>query len=226
MQPMHAARDKETGERRMGAGVRWGAVLLAALLLLIAGVRLYSWLSRGQETRVIVLVNPWNSVDNADFKPRLKDVGNGIKLDRSCVKDLNQMLADCRAAGFEPVLLAGYRDREEQQECFDRGESRTRPGYSEHELGLAVDLADASNLSLDRSLAESGAQKWLTDNCWRYGFIQRYPVDGMATTGVAYEPWHYRYVGLAAAEQINTLNITLEEYMSMFFSETAEIVIE
>ena len=219
MQPRHAAKDNGSGERRRETGVRWGAVLLTALLLLIVGIRLYSWLSRGQETRVIVLVNPWNSVDNADFKPHLQDVGNGIKLDRSCVKDLNQMLEDCRAAGFEPVLLDGYRDREEQQARFDRGESRTRPGYSEHELGLAVDLADAGS-------GGSGALKWLADNSWRYGFILRYPQDGSATTGVAYEPWHYRYVGLAAAEQINTMNITLEEYMSMFFSETAEIVIE
>ena len=56
-------------------------------------------------------------------------------------------------------------------------------------------------------------QKWLMENCWRYGFILRYPKDKIDITGIIYEPWHYRYVGLEVAKELHESGLTLEEYM-------------
>lgn len=82
------------------------------------------------------------------------------------------------------------------------------PGTSEHQLGLAVDInADTSKCSRD------DVYNWLLDNSYKYGFIQRYPSGKTSITGVANEPWHYRYVGKEAAEEIHQSGLCLEEYV-------------
>ena len=63
-------------------------------------------------------------------------------------------------------------------------------------------------------------QKWLMENCWKYGFILRYPVNKSEITGVIFEPWHYRYVGEKAAKEITEQDITLEEYLGAAAVET------
>ena len=75
------------------------------------------------------------------------------------------------------------------------------------ELGLAVDINSISGEQ------EFDIYRWLADNAHRYGFILRYPEGKEAITGIAYEPWHYRYVGKAAAEEIYDTGLTLEEYL-------------
>jgi D-alanyl-D-alanine carboxypeptidase len=209
-------------------------MLAAAVLLLLAlvGIRLHGWLAQRDGTRVIVLVNPWNDVDNCGFKPRLKTV-EGVQVDASCTADLERMLADCRASGCSITLTAGYRSRDEQLMLFNNevnkqmgagysadraytiAEQRVgRPGTSEHEIGLAIDVQGAT------------AQAWMRENAWRYGFILRYPEGSEGITGRSADSAHYRYVGVTAAQQIHELNITLEEYMGMFYTQEAEIVIE
>ena len=82
------------------------------------------------------------------------------------------------------------------------------PGTSEHQLGLAVDInADTSKCSRD------DVYNWLLENSYKYGFIQRYPSGKTSITGVANEPWHYRYVGKKAAEEIHQSGMCLEEYV-------------
>lgn len=82
------------------------------------------------------------------------------------------------------------------------------PGTSEHELGIAVDInSEGSGSEAD------GLYQWLSENAYRYGFIQRYPQDKSDITGISYEPWHYRYVGREAAEEIYSEGICLEEYL-------------
>ena len=87
------------------------------------------------------------------------------------------------------------------------------PGTSEHELGLAVDLVDGNNYSLDESQESTPAQKWLMENCWDYGWILRYPNDKTEVTGIIYEPWHYRYVGGEHAKAIYESGLCLEEWL-------------
>ncbi len=228
---------KNTGEhaapkRGLRPSVKIAIAVLAAALLIWTGFRVFHWVEQRGDTRVIVLVNPWNDVENSGFSPKLKTV-EGIQVDKSCVEQLTEMLEACRAAGTPITLTAGYRSPEEQLTLFENEVSRQRaagrdadtayllaeqrvatPGTSEHQLGLAVDVQGTT------------AQEWMRENAWRYGFILRYPEGSESITGRSADSSHYRYVGLTAAEQIYSLDICLEEYMGMFFTQDAEIVLD
>jgi D-alanyl-D-alanine carboxypeptidase len=217
-------------EIKLSVKIALAAVVL--LLVVLAGFRVAHWTSQREDARVLVLVNPWNDVKASSFKPRLKTV-EGVQVDRSCVGDLEEMLADCRTAGVTVTVTAGYRTADEQLRMFQNEVDRQmrsgvnadrayamaeqrmgNAGTSEHELGLAIDVQGAA------------AQSWLRDNAWRYGFILRYPEGSESITGRSADSGHFRYVGRSAAEQIYSLNITLEEYMGMFFTQDAEIVLD
>ena len=212
--------------------VKIAAALLGVLLLVLVGLRLRNWMEQRAEARNVVLVNPWNDVDKSGFRPRLTEV-EGVPVDKSCAGDLEKMMADCRATGCPITLTDGFRTRDEQLTVFNNEVDRQMlagrgsdaaytiaeqrvgaPGTSEHELGLAVDFQGAA------------AQSWLRENAWRYGFILRYPAGCEAVTGRSADDAHYRYVGLTVSLQMYELGITLEEYMGMFYTQEAEIVIE
>lgn len=224
---------------RMGV---FGALLCLAVLGLLL-MRMLIWSGERQQTRLLVLVNDWNSMDSADFKVNLEKLPCGIEVDSHCAADLEKMLYDCRLAGCDPVLLTGYRCREEQKLLYeneyrqyteqgktsDEAEALSvrrvsRPGRCEHELGLSVDIVDGNYRQLDSAQAETDTAKWLRENSCRYGFVLRYPENSESITGMVYQPWHYRYVGKKAAEQMTELGICLEEYVQMFFSEKAVII--
>ena len=88
-----------------------------------------------------------------------------------------------------------------------------RPGTSEHQTGLAVDIVSLSNQMLDETQESTPEFQWLAENAWKYGFILRYPEDKSEKTGIAYEPWHFRFVGKEAAAEIHDLGLCLEEYL-------------
>lgn len=88
-----------------------------------------------------------------------------------------------------------------------------RPGTSEHHVGLAADVLGSGYASLEESFENTPAFAWLKAHCAEYGFILRYPKEKEDITGVIYEPWHYRYVGVEAATEIMRRGITLEEYL-------------
>ena len=154
-------------------------------------------------------------------------LSNGEQVDARIYPALQQMFDDMRAQGLFPVVASGFRTRETQQQILDdkieayRDEGYSDrearalaedwvalPGTSEHELGLAVDI-NADNVN------STGQEvyDWLLQNAWRYGFIQRYPADKTDITGISNEPWHYRYVGREAAEDITEQGLCLEEYL-------------
>lgn len=179
----------------------------------------------------LILVNRWNLLPE-DYEPTVKYLNNGHAIDERAYDDLQDMLADCRAAGLSPVICSSYRTMEKQKELFSNkvneymaqgyskneaekkaGELVAVPGTSEHQLGLALDIVDMSNQILNESQEDTAVQKWLMDNSWKYGFILRYPTDKSNTTGISYEPWHYRYVGKQAAKEIYDAQICLEEYL-------------
>ncbi len=221
------------------------AALVCAVMLALLALRVFSWTGKRQEASFLALVNPWNPTEFCGFEPRLTDIGGGMRADVHCAEALKQMLSDCAAAGCPASVSAAYRSADEQRELYDSrvlelvsgGLSEDaaaaaaaaqlgEPGCCEHETGLAVDLLDAGNPAMDLSQADTAAQRWLADNCRNYGFILRYPPGTEDITGMDYQPWHYRYVGAEAAEQIYQLGLTLEEYVSMFYSEEAVIVFE
>ena len=142
------------------------------------------------------------------------------------------MFDDARAAGLELFVREGYRTTQDQKQIMEEriqqyrneGYSRSEakelaekyvavPGTSEHELGIAVDInADTSKCSSD------AVYTWLANNAYRYGFIKRYPSEKTEITGVNNEPWHYRYVGVEAAKEIQERGICLEEYIDLLKS--------
>lgn len=179
----------------------------------------------------LILVNPWNFIPE-DYEVTLKSIGDGHKVDERCYDDLQAMLEACRAEGLSPIICSSYRTQEKQESLFqnkiqrliNQGYSEEEapveaakvvavPGTSEHQLGLALDIVDVSNQALDESQEGTPVQQWLMAHSWEYGFILRYPNEKSEITGIIYEPWHYRYVGREAAEEIYTQGVCLEEYL-------------
>lgn len=152
---------------------------------------------------------------------------------------LSALEAMCLAAEADGVfgidITSAYRSYERQAYLFDyyteqemkkdpslnQEEARRivetyscRAGTSEHQTGLAVDLrlrGDDRTL-LEESFAQTQAGRWLADNCARFGFVLRYPADKTAITGIQFEPWHFRFVGYAAANEMQEKGMCLEEY--------------
>ena len=118
------------------------------------------------------------------------------------------------------LAQSGYRSYELQENLYtgyvaSHGQESAdlesaKPGHSEHQLGLAMDLSIDG--TLDESFGLTEQFDWLQENAYKYGYILRYPKDKVYMTGYAYEPWHYRYVGVEAATIIHNEDITYEEY--------------
>ena len=107
------------------------------------------------------------------------------------------------------MISGGYRDEDEQEQLYrEKGSDYALPpGYSEHNLGLSMDIG-----STRRSIDRSPEGKWLKEHAWAHGFILRYPQDKTEITGIQYEPWHFRYVR-PHSMIMKELNLTLEEYL-------------
>ncbi len=183
------------------------------------------------EDEFLLLVNRYNPLPEG-FSVSLADIGRGHKVDGRIYGDTEAMLRDMREAGLSPVVCSSYRTEEKQKSLFEAevggyladGYSRAEaegaaagwvaaPGTSEHQTGLALDIVDESYQLLDRGQEATPVQRWLSENAYRYGFILRYPNGKSEITGVNYEPWHYRYVGKAAAREIYDSGVCLEEYL-------------
>ena len=154
------------------------------------------------------------------------------KLTKVAAEALEELYAAALAEeGLTIYGVSGYRSYDRQYDIYGaniitRGTRETNlysaaPGTSEHQTGLAMDVSCKSiNYALDNRFASTPEGKWLAENCWRFGFILRYPKDKEAITGYAYEPWHIRYVGIPLAYYLYTNNLTLEEYYGAPFSLT------
>ena len=94
-----------------------------------------------------------------------------------------------------------------------------RPGTREHQLGYAVDITDSGYRKLNKDQEKTATQQWLMANCRDYGFIVRYPTGTTNITGIIYEPWHYRYVGVELAAELKESGITLEEYLDQLTND-------
>ena len=232
----HAAATPETEKENRRKWFLLIAMLLSLAVLIVSIVflaRIKGWGGRGESTSLLSIVNAETAAPE-DHQQSLSFIDDEHMVDARCAADLEALLAACRAAGFDPAVTAAYRSSSEQRELFNiltesymgQGadvESAKRlaekkiplPGHSEHQLGLAVDLADGDPNEKD----QVPMQNWLAAHAWEYGFILRYPQGKESVTGHGFEPEHYRYVGPAAAKQIHELDLTLEEYVSMFYTK-------
>jgi len=160
-------------------------------------------------------------------------LSNGMIVDARIVDALNGMIAQARADGVSIFVCSAYRTVEYQEGLFERKINQyiakgydeqsaydiaktivAIPKTSEHHTGLAVDIITPSYQILDEGFERTDAYIWLKENCAEFGFILRYPNEKSEITGIIYEPWHYRYVGVKEAKEIMVQGITLEEYLS------------
>jgi len=179
----------------------------------------------------LILVNKWNPIPDG-YEVKLTKLKNGLSVDERCYPDLHRMMDDCRADGLEPVICSAYRTQEKQESLFERQIGKWKdkgysdeqakikaaelvavPGTSEHQLGLALDIVDNDYQMLDEEQENTAVQQWLMNNSWKYGFILRYPTDKKEITGITYEPWHYRYVGVDNAKAVYESGLCLEEFL-------------
>nr|WP_245406069.1 M15 family metallopeptidase [Lysinibacillus fusiformis] len=142
-------------------------------------------------------------------------------------KALNQMLEAAKQQGFDLVAFSGYRSFEYQTTLYNNYVNRdgqaaadrysARPGYSEHQTGLAFDIGERGkeDVWLTEEFGETPAGQWLFAHAQEYGFILRFPQNKEEITGYMYESWHYRYVGKDVAKEIAKQSITLEEYLGV-----------
>lgn len=191
-------------------------------------------LQEDQENGLFILVNkdPENHLDPSyvpeDLEPIryfAEDRNKYTRFMRAEAADAFHRLVEAAAEdGIDIVMTTAYRSYDFQQILWDnyvaqKGEEEAnktsaRPGESEHQTGLAVDLSTSEiDYRNSSDFADTKAGHWVAEHAHEYGFILRYPEDKTDITGYSYEPWHIRYVGLTAAADIYENGLTLEEYL-------------
>ncbi len=163
----------------------------------------------------------------ADYSPELTTV-QGYQVATVAAADLTRMLAAADDTGLGLRLVSAHRSYARQQAVYARAVATrgvaaadavsARPGHSEHQTGLAVDVttAHAPACDLDTCFAETTAGRWVATEAWRYGFIVRYTGSNRRVTGFAFEPWHLRYVGPELAEEMVRRGVgSLEEALGV-----------
>ena len=183
----------------------------------------------------LVLVNGNLPLD-AEPAPALAvaDDATGQQLEAEAAMQYRSMAAAAQADGVSLTLVAGYQDADTRQAAYEarvqtyrdkrkseeeaaRLAATIQPAANanEHGTGYAADILSADNPQQDTGFAETRAYEWLTAYAAEYGFILRYPQDRQAATGIVFEPWHWRYVGVENALAIRASGLSLEEFIAL-----------
>ncbi len=169
-------------------------------------------------------------LDNSAYNYSVSDYE--VMIMNSVFDYADKLLGDFEAQSSDPSYLnvaCAYRSSELQETLYndklqtDGQEEADRwiakPGYSEHQTGLAFDLSIFKD-GATYDYTGDGEYSWINENCYKYGFIVRYPVDRTETTKIEYEPWHFRYVGAPHAEYIFKSNLCFEDYIDLLHTKT------
>lgn len=178
----------------------------------------------------LILINKQHSIPE-DYTFPLGTISGSMKCDERILEELLDMMQAAKEEGVDLVICSPYRDYNRQTYLFNRKIKRymdagmsymdayktasmtvTSPNASEHRIGLAIDFYSSTYKNLNEGFADTPTGQWLAENSYRFGFILRYPKDKEYITGIEYEPWHFRYVGVEAATVITQQGITLEEF--------------
>lgn len=154
---------------------------------------------------------------------------NGSQKTRQVVYDaFIDMWNAANKEGYYLMVNSSFRNYQDQESVYNAykntsGETyansiATKPGFSEHQTGLALDIFSKSNTNKN-TFKDTPEAKWLKENAYKYGFILRYPEEFEEVTGITFEPWHYRYVGKDIAKYIYENNITFDEYYAYFLED-------
>ena len=212
--------------------MRYGLKRFAALLALICILTSSLGAIAEQIPWNLTLVNSTHAVPEDWVVPEFTELRNGQRVDSRIYPELQAMFDAARAAGRTPLVISSYRTYDDQKNMlvkkyrsfkekgYSHEDAQTEaqkwaayPGYSEHQLGLAIDVGTSNSEKCSKDRVWS----WLKEHCVEYGFIWRYSEEKSAITGIANEPWHFRYVGVEAATYIMENNLCLEEYMLEFY---------
>ena len=162
------------------------------------------------------------------------DEATGQQLEAEAAMQYRSMAAAAQADGVSLTLVAGYQDADTRQAAYEarvqtyrdkrkseeeaaRLAASIQPAANanEHGTGYAADILSADDPQQNTSFAETRAYEWLTAYAAEYGFILRYPQDRQAATGIVFEPWHWRYVGVENALAIRASGLSLEEFIAL-----------
>ncbi len=200
----------------------------------------YEKLDAFLNSKYSILINKQNKVEST-YAPTNLIIPSGCQyqLEAEAANALTQMLSAARQSGItDLVLYSGYRTYASQKNKFETrtqkylnqgyslenaqakaGEYIAPPGSSEHHTGLAADVCSSAIVNrygyLSDDFDSTKEYSWMSQNCYKYGFIVRYKKGSEAITGFLYEPWHLRYLGVEHATACTQLNITYEEYYSL-----------
>ena len=179
----------------------------------------------------LLIVNKYYKLDSNYTPDNLVKVENNLGqgyLEKETYEHFVLMANDAKKEGLTLLSASPYRSYATQKYLYNDYVKRNgqmeadtysaRPGHSEHQTGLAVDIK--SNLSGELMRFETTKEaKWLSENAYKYGFILRYPKGKEHITGYIYESWHYRYVGVETAKKIKEEDITYEEYYAYYLNK-------
>ena len=175
----------------------------------------------------IYLVNRQHALHQRYVPPDLRDVlvqGMSQEMRQEAAAQLEALFEEAKAAGVPLASVSGYRSYSKQSTIYQRkvdsigredaDRISARPGTSEHQLGLAMDVSKKGSSQLNKAFGETPQGQWLRENAHRFGFIVRYLEGYEDITGYDYEPWHIRYVGIEYATAIYHSGVPMETYMS------------
>jgi carboxypeptidase len=219
-----------------------------ASLTLGAAMMFESWgymMPHQDPTDTLILVNKNNKAPavpvtlvKPDVQPTRETVSENIYMRPEAAAALEDLFEAAAQDGITLYATSGYRSYSTQKAIFERKLERmdekqanasvAKPGYSEHQTGLAMDIEGETTkgTGLTEAFGESPEGIWTAEHCAEYGFIIRYPKGKTNITGYIYEPWHLRYVGKDAAAEITELGVTFEEYILAVRSERIETMQE
>lgn len=178
-----------------------------------------------------MIVNKYFLLTNEYIPENLVLIGNKYSWgDDNYIIDIvfdafKEMWEDAKKEGYYLMINSAYRSYEDQEEVYNNYKDTygmkyaeqiaARPGASEHQTGMALDIFEKNNSS-SKTFKDTDVYQWLKDNSYKYGFILRYPEGKEDITGYSFESWHYRYVGKELAKNIYNLNITYDEYYANY----------
>lgn len=182
-------------------------------------------LSLDQAESLTVVVNKKHRLPSNYAPPDLISVAGGI-LRSDAAAAYQRLASDATAKGFSIYIISSYRSYQTQVSTYNGFAARdgqaladtysARPGHSEHQTGLAVDIGlSGGNCALQSCFGDTDVGRWLAERASYYGFIVRYPKGKEAITGYQYEPWHLRYLGMEIAKSVEATGKTLDEFYTV-----------
>lgn len=195
------------------------------------------WYNESYETNIndgfLIIVNKFYHLDKSYERTDLQNINLAYAYANNSAAEIviekfKQMRDDIEEEmNVHLMVNSSYRSYEDQEEIYNEFKKvslkyadsyAARPGYSEHQTGLAIDITSLEHPTANE-FKESEEYKWLKENCHKYGFVLRYPEGKEHITGYSTESWHFRYIGEEAATQIYKENITFDEYYAYYIEK-------